>query len=150
LKSSPSRNNYLLPAALLLIMLMGCGFKGNPAPYSMPPVEKQVIEGLEAFSTEKAVKLQWRLNDKNEIINSIDIERSEAGTPGNECKNCPRTFTKIGRISVKAETTAEKKPEMLSFTDINVERGKIYGYRLLLCEGNGNCSEASTIEVNFK
>lgn len=146
MKNNPSRNNYLLPAALLLIMLMSCGFKGNPAPYSVPPV----IKSLEAFSTEKAVRLQWRLNDKSGRINSIAIERSEAGTPGNECKNCPRTFTKIGQVSVKDETTAKKEPGILSFTDVNVERGKIYGYRLMLCEGNGNCSEASTIEVNFK
>jgi hypothetical protein len=148
LKKSPVKNSLLI--TMLLIILTGCGFKGNPAPYPVMPDRKPVIKNMEALSTEKTVVLKWNFQDKNGLINYIRIERSEVGTPGNECKDCPRTFAGIGQIPLKAGMPVDKEQRALSFTDSNVVKGKIYNYRIMLCEENGNCSEASTAEINFK
>jgi hypothetical protein len=141
-------NSFLI--ILLLIILSGCGFKGNPSPYPAITDRKPVIKNMEALLSGEAVILKWNFEDKNGLINYIAIERSEAGTLGNECKNCPRTYTRIGKIPVKAGMPADKEQSVPSFTDNKVEKGKIYNYRLMLCEENENCSEASTAEINFK
>ena len=47
--------------------------------------------------------------DKNGLINSIIIEKSEVGSAGNECKDCPRTFERIGQIPVKGTSAGGQK-----------------------------------------
>ncbi len=141
-------NSFLI--ILLLIILSGCGFKGNPSPYPVITDRKPVIKNMEALLSGEAVILKWNFQDKNRLIKYIGIERSEAGTLGNECKNCPRTYTRIGQVPVKAGMPVDEGPRALSFEDNKVKKGKIYNYRLMLCEENENCSEASTAEINFK
>jgi hypothetical protein len=148
LKNIPAKNSVIVIA--MVIVFTGCGFKGNPAPYPALPDRKPVTKNMEAFSTREAVVLKWNFQDKDGLISYIGVEKSEFGTPGNECKNCPRTFTRIGQIAVKAGMPADKEQRALTFTDTDVVREKIYSYRLMLCEENGNCSEASTVEINFK
>jgi hypothetical protein len=133
---------------LLLGMLTGCGFKSNPIPY--PVDARPVIKNMEALIIGETVVLKWNFQDRNGLINYIGIERSELGTVGNECKNCPRTYARIGQINVKEGKPADKEQKVLSFTDSKAEKGKTYNYRLMLCEENRNCSEASTAEINFK
>lgn len=145
----PVKNSFLI--IVLLVVLTGCGFKANPVPYPLITVQKPVTENMEAVSVGDEVVLKWNFEDKNGAIDFIRIERSEVGTPGNECKDCPRTFTGIGQIKVREEKTIDKEQQRaLSFTDTKAVKGNIYNYRLMLCEENGNCSEASTAEINFK
>jgi len=132
------------------MILAGCGFKSNPIPYPAMPDIKPVTSNMEALSLGETVVLNWNFQDKSGLINQINIERSEVGSIGNECKDCPRTFTRIGRINVKEGKPADKEKRALSYTDVKAQKGKIYNYRLMLCEGNGNCSEASTAEINYK
>ena len=149
MKKSPAKNSFLV--IVLFIILSACGLKGNPVPYPAIPDKKPVINNMEALLTEEAVVLKWNFQDKTGLISYIGIERSEVGTIGNECKDCPRTFARIGQIPVKTGMFADNKEQRaLSFTDVNVEKGKIYNYRLMLCEENGNCSEASAVEINCK
>jgi hypothetical protein len=148
LKKNPLKNSFSI--IILLIIFAGCGFKSNPVPYPPMPDGKPVIENMEALALGKEVVLKWIFLNKNGLINFIGIERSEVGTPGNECKTCPRTYTRIGQISVKEGKPADKERKALSFTDTKAEKGKIYNYRLMLCEENRNCSEASMVEINFK
>jgi hypothetical protein len=148
LKKNPAKNSF--PIVVLLIILTGCGFKSNPVPFPAMPGSKPVIENMEALSIGETVVLKWNLQDKSGLVKIIGIERSQAGTPGNECKDCPRTFARIGQVPVKVEGAADKEQKALSFTDANAVKGNIYSYRLMLCEENGNCSEASTAEINFK
>ncbi|PKN77057.1 MAG: hypothetical protein CVU52_02145 [Deltaproteobacteria bacterium HGW-Deltaproteobacteria-10] len=147
MKKNLARNSLII---IMLGVLSACGFKGNPAPYPAMSDSKPAIQKMEAISSGEAIVLQWDFQDKKGLISYIDIERSETGTPGNECKGCPRTYTKIGRISVKSSRPADKEQRTLSFTDTNAIKEKIYNYRLLLCEENGNCSESSTVDINFK
>ncbi len=83
------------------------------------------------------------------MINNISIEKSEVGSAGNECKDCPRTFERIGQYLSRRSVPEDKKIKTFNFTDNKVERGKTYNYRLMLCDDGGLCREASGVEVNF-
>jgi hypothetical protein len=144
----PAKNSFFI--VLLLIILASCGFKSNPVPYPATPDRKPITTNMEALSVGDTVVLKWNFQDKRGLINHINIERSEVGAIGNECKDCPRTFTGIGQINVKEGMPADKEQRALSYTDAKAQKGKIYNYRLMLCEENRNCSEASTTEINFR
>ena len=148
MKIIPAKNSFLI--ILLFIVLTGCGLKGNPVPYPAQPEKRPAIKNMEALSTEEAVVLKWNFQDEKGLIKYIGIERSEFGTPGNECKDCPRIFIRIGQVLVKEMMAADKEQRAFSFTDTNVVKNSVYNYRLMLCEDNGNCQEASTVEINYK
>jgi hypothetical protein len=148
LRKFPAKNSFSIVA--LLFILTGCGLKGNPVLYPVMPDTIPVIENMEALSMGDDVVLKWNFRDKKGLISYIKIERSEIGTIGNECKDCPRTFTGIGQITVKEGKSTDKEQRGLSFTDAKAIKGNIYNYRLMLCEENGNCSESATAEINFK
>jgi hypothetical protein len=147
LKKTRVENSFLI---IVLIVLAGCGFKGNPAPYPAMPDKKPAVKNMQALPGGESVLIKWNFQDKNGLISYIGIEKSEAGQPGNECKDCPRIYTRIGQIQLKAGMAANKDQSELSFTDSQAVKGKIYNYRLMLCEENGNCAEASTAEINFQ
>jgi len=134
---------------LTLILFTGCGLKGNPVSLSTVPDNRQIVQNMKAVSSGDAVKLQWDFYDKDVKINYIAIERSEAGSAGNECKDCPRTFERIGLVPIKGIRTENKKSNTLSFTDKKVVRGKIYNYHLMLCDDSGICLQGSTTEIKF-
>jgi hypothetical protein len=127
----------------------GCGLKGNPVPLSVASDHRQIVQNVKAVSSGDAVILKWDFYDKDEKINYINVERSEFGSAGNECKNCPRTFENVGLVPVK-EMRLEKKTSSLSFTDKKIVQGKIYNYRLMLCDDSGVCLEGAVTEINLK
>jgi hypothetical protein len=141
---------YSFLVIVIFIITAGCGLKGNPVPYPTQLKSKPVIKNMEALFAADSVVLKWNLQDKDELADYMDIERSEVGTPGNECKDCPRAYGKIGQISVRGAMSADKENRALSFTDNKVVKGKIYNYRLILCDDKRFCSEASAIEINYK
>ena len=94
--------------------------------------------------------MKWDFYDKDAKISFIAIEKSEVGSAGNECKDCPRTFERIGHVPVKGIRLENKESNTLSFTDKKVVKGKIYNYRLILCDDAGICLEESAAEINFK
>jgi predicted small lipoprotein YifL len=147
LKKNWVENSFLI---MLLISLSGCGFKGNPAPYPAMPDDKPLVKNMQALPGGDAVLIKWIFQDKKGLINHIIIESSQAGQPGQECKNCPRIYAKIGQIQTKEGTAANRDQRELSFSDTSAVKGKIYIYRLMLCEENGNCSESSAAEINFQ
>ena len=111
---------------------------------------RQMVQNMKAVSSGDAVILKWDFYDKDEKINYIAIERSEVGSAGNECKDCPRTFERVGIVPVKEMRLENKKTSILSFTDKKVVQGKIYNYRLMLCDNSSVCLEGSLAEINFK
>jgi hypothetical protein len=148
LKKSPVIVNSFVLAFIALIT--GCGLKGNPVPYSSAAVSKPIVRNLEIVAADNSIMLKWNFQDNNRLIKYIGIERSEVGTPGNECKDCPRTFERIGQVSLKETIAADKEQNTYNYTDKTVSNGKIYNYRLMLCEDNGNCSQAANGEINYK
>jgi hypothetical protein len=144
---------------MMFINFTGCGIKGNPVMPSRVPDHGQIVQNLQAVSSGDAVILNWDFfYGKDLKINYIAIEKSEVGSAGNECKTCPRTFKRIGRVPVKPvkpakpakEDGREKEYSSLSFKDKEVVRGKIYNYRLMLCDGYNVCLESSRAEIDFK
>ncbi len=134
---------------MTVIFFTGCGLKGNPVFLSAASDHRQSVQNMKAVSSGDAVILKWDYYDKDVKINYIAIERSEVGSAGNECKDCPRTFERIGQVSVKGIILKNKESNILSFTDKKVIRGKIYNYRLMLCDDSGICLEGSSTEIKF-
>ena len=142
---------YSIFACLMtLIIFTGCGLKGNPVSLSAVSDHRQMVQNMKAVSSGEAVILTWDFYDKDTKINYIAIERSEVGSAGNECKDCPRTFERVGLVPVKRVMPENKESNILSFTDKKVIQGKIYDYRLMFCDDFGMCLEGSTIEIIFK
>jgi hypothetical protein len=96
------------------------------------------------------VILSWNFYGKGSKINYIAIEKSELGSAGNECRDCPRTFERIGQVSVKEIKQENNEYSNLNFTDKEVVNGKTYNYRLLICDDFNICRESSAMDVNFK
>jgi hypothetical protein len=146
LKKTPLRSSILL---LLIILTAGCGLKGNPVSSSTMTGGKPVIRKMEAVSAADAVVLKWDFRNNDGSIQYIYIERSENGTPGNECSDCPRRFERTGQITIEGISPADKETTF-SFADKKAVKGKIYTYRLQLCANNGNCSDSAPVEINYQ
>ncbi len=134
---------------MMLILITGCGLKGNPVSLSAVSDHRQIVQNMKAISSGETVILKWDFYDTDAKINYINIERSEVGSAGNECKDCPRTFERIGQIMVRG-MTENKEPNIHSFTDKKVVKQKIYNYRLMLCDSSGVCLDGAATEINFK
>ena len=119
-------------------------------PYQSMPDKRPIVKNMKAISSDEAVILKWNFQDKDGKINYINIEKSEVGSTGNECKDCPRTFERISQMQIKGIILDNKESSTLSFTDKKVVKGRIYNYRLILCDDSGICLEASAAEINFK
>ncbi len=70
-------------------------------PYLQCRIIDQIVQNMKAVSSDDAVILKWNFYDKDAKINYIAIEKSEVGSAGNECKDCPRTFERIGQVPIK-------------------------------------------------
>jgi hypothetical protein len=140
---------------MMFFFLTGCGIKGNPVTPSRVQDHGQIVQNMEAVSSGNAVILKWDFYDKDPKVTSIAIEKSEVGSPGNECRDCPRTFKRIGQVPVGpakslSDNGQKKEYISLSFEDKEVEQGKTYNYRLMLCDDSNGCLESSAAEINFK
>jgi hypothetical protein len=135
-----------LLACLLILTFTGCGIKGNPVILSNVPDYGLIVKNFRADSLSNQVTLKWDFYDRENKIDHIVIEKSEVGSAGNECKDCPRTFERIGQMLVK---DVRGKNKRFSFSDKKVIHGKTYDYRLMLCDDSNICYEGSTIEINI-
>lgn len=133
----------------MLIGFAGCGIKGNPVRSSAPD-PAQIVQNIKAVSSGDAVILKWDFYDKDFRIDYIAIEKSEVGSAGNECKDCPRAFERAGLVPVNKAAQKNKEYNSLSFSDKKVVRGKTYNYRLMLCDDFNTCYESAAAEINFK
>jgi hypothetical protein len=132
---------------ILLVMMAGCGYKGNPVSYVMVVQDKKpIIKNMETLAVGEVISLKWNFQDKSGIICYIKIERSDTV----QCKGCPQIFTGIGQVTVKEGKPVGNEQMALNFVDSQVVKGHIYNYHLMLCEENMNCSEAAKMEINFK
>jgi hypothetical protein len=134
---------------VLLAVVIGCGLKANPEPVWSIADYKQIVKDMQVVASDDAIILKWNFRDMNSKVNYINIEKSEVGTPGNECKDCPRTFERISQMQIKGVIADSKVTNALSYTDKKVVKGRIYNYRLILCDDAGICHEASAAEINY-
>jgi hypothetical protein len=135
---------------MLALVLNGCGLKANPVPVRSVPDYRMMVKDLQALASDEAVIVKWNFHDIDGKIDYINIEKSEVGTAGNECKDCPRTFERVGQMQIQEVISDKRVSSALSYTDKKVVKGRIYNYRLILCENDGICQEASMAEINYK
>ena len=143
-------HNSLIVCLVLLIVISGCGLKANPSPTQRIIDYRLIVKDMQAIQSDEVVTLKWNFQDTDGKINYINIEKSEVGTAGNECKDCPRTFERISQMQIKGIVLDNKVSSVLSYIDTKVVKGKIYNYRLILCDDAGYCQEASAAEINYK
>ena len=142
--------NSVFVCLVLLFVIIGCGLKSNPQAMRSIPDYRLIVKDMQAIPGDDAVMLKWNFQDRDGKINYINIEKSEVGSAGNECKDCPRTFDRINLMQIKGIILDNKVPSILSYTDKEVVKGKIYNYRLILCDDAGVCKEASAAEIDYK
>ncbi len=123
----------------MILLAAGCGLKGNPVSQKTDVGLTQERPELTATVRGDAVSLTWQ-NKKQDDLHA-NLEKSELGTTGNICRDCPRTYTRIAQLPSKNAS---------SFLDQSVEKGKSYSYRLGLCDEAGNCLQSQIVEIDFK
>lgn len=137
-----SAKDKLLVGLVLLLLTTGCGLKANPVlPKAIVSQEKSALQ-FSVSSNGDTIALIWQLPGKD-APSHLNIEKSTLGSPGNQCRDCPRTFEIIGRLPV------EKDKNEYRFVDERVVKGNIYSYRLQLCDESGVCRESQTVETEF-
>ena len=144
------RKSSLFVCLALVVVISGCGLKANPVPIKSIIDYRLIVKDMQAMPSDEAVILKWNFQDISGKIKYINIEKSEVGSAGNECKDCPRTFESISQIKIKENILDNKVSNALSYTDKKVVKGKIYNYRLSLCDDADICLETSAVEVNYK
>lgn len=149
MKRAQGKNSAFV-CLVLLVVISGCGLKANPEPRRSITDYKLIVKDMQAIPSDESVILKWNFQDRDGKINYINIEKSEVGTAGNDCKDCPRTFERISQMQIKEIILDNKVPSILSYIDKKVVKGKIYNYRLILCDDAGICLEASAAEINYK
>lgn len=127
----------------------GCGVKGNPVTLSNIPSNERMVQNLKAVVSDNAVVLKCNYI-KESMKSYIAVERSELGSDGNECRDCPRAYERIGEIALKENKNNNQEYGIFNYSDKNVTKGKTYSYRLLLCSDVQDCSESNVAQIKFK
>ncbi len=144
-----AKQNKFLISLLLVLFAVGCGIKSDPVPLVSMIDYRQMISNVNASVQDNSVVMTWQLNDKRSAIKNIYVERSEVGGPGNECVGCPLKYERIGQKEIIPSLLKSAQIKNQSFTDTNVEQGKTYNYRLILCDDAGVCQEKSGAQIKF-
>ena len=144
-----AKQNKFLISLLLVLFAVGCGIKSDPVPLVSMIDYRQMISNVNASVQDNSVVMTWQINDKRSAIKNIYVERSEVGGPGNECVGCPQKYERIGQKEIIPSLLKSAQIKNQSFTDTNVEQGKTYNYRLILCDDAGVCQEKSGAQIKF-
>ena len=134
-----SFGNKIILGLMIILMAAGCGLKANPSPVvsKEDPEQKNIKLGI--VYQDDAIILTWPAVKR--AYRHIIVEKSELGSAGNVCKDCPRTFTGIADLPAGNENR---------YVDRLVEKNKSYSYRLKMCEDSGYCWQSQIVETDIK
>jgi hypothetical protein len=135
----------VLVSSLFLFMgyFAGCGKKADPQPfYSSPP---KAISDLSVKAGDEGVDLRWNIPYAKEGIQNYKVLRSELSQEEPICKDCPRELTAIADISTRDPLLIKVGDNVVSYRDSRVRANYIYTYRVIACDMNEVCGEASNI-----
>ena len=122
----------------------GCGKKGDPRPPGISP--PQAISDLRASFTKGGVILRWSVPEVKSGIKNFKIQRSGLAVEGSVCPDCPHEYNIIEDIPVNDPVLTREAGNFVSYLDSRINAGYIYTYRIIACDVNGLCSEASNIQ----
>ena len=137
----------LLAAVSVAGVLVHCGKKGDPV---LPTAQRPgAISDLTAVSDNGSILLQWTISGKKTDDAIFKILRSSLEIEGDECPGCPRTYYLIAERKFQDKTLVWKSDRVVIFRDNETREGRLYTYKIVICDASGICSDESNI-AEFK
>jgi hypothetical protein len=132
-----------LGVALILIMFLvqGCGLKANPAPRWIQPLK--LVTDIRLQEEAGGIFIQWRIPEQSLPLTQFQITRSESGTQGQSCPDCPQGEVRIADLMSGEQKLVIVGARVFGYQDTDVKPGRLYRYRVVGCDRTGSCSEAS-------
>ncbi|MDI6777466.1 MAG: hypothetical protein QMD03_09605 [Syntrophales bacterium] len=127
---------------LLVAVFQGCGKKGDPIPDKV--LLPKAISDLEAQRSEEGIVLRWSVEGYGTLA-GFKITRSEVGEVSRSCPGCPQEYILLADLSLPDQKLTKEGNGTFSYIDSAIEPGRLYAYRVIVCNTSGGCSEASNI-----
>jgi hypothetical protein len=136
---------FVLVFSLLLFTegFVGCGKKADPKPFFVSP--PKTISDLSVRAADAGIVLQWTIPYAKEGVQNYKIMRNELSKEEPFCKDCPRELTVIADISSPDPLLLKVGENIVSYRDSRVKADYIYTYRVIACDVNEQCGEASNV-----
>ena len=134
-----SVGNNIVFLITIIMLIAGCGLKGNPVSVTSMVNQTRDEQGLTANFRNGAVELTWPSPKEN--YSHVKVEKSDLGPTNSVCKDCPSIYKDIADLTLTKEGR---------FVDGNVVKGNSYIYRLSLCDEAGACRSSQTSRVDIK
>lgn len=132
-----------------LFLFQACGKKGNPVPPRLVP--PQAVTDLRVFPEKGFIRLSWTLPDGRTDIARIKILRSDLEIAGDDCPGCPRLYATVEELSPRDSRIAPEGERGLRYLDEGLKPGRLYTYKVVLCDAFGYCSrDSNAAETKMK
>ncbi|PKN35086.1 MAG: hypothetical protein CVU61_05305 [Deltaproteobacteria bacterium HGW-Deltaproteobacteria-19] len=142
-----------LAIILVLVLLFaaawtGCGKKGDPLPPDM--VLPVAAHDLRVLRQAEGVRISWVLPEKERNLHRVVIQRSEFETMLDRCPECPQEYRILADLQLGDPRLDRTGGREMAYMDMDVRSGRLYMYRILVCNSGGACSDASLpAEIKF-
>lgn len=136
---------FVLVSSLLLFMggFAGCGKKADPKPFFVSP--PKTISDLTLRFDDAGVVLQWTVPYAKEGVQNYKILRNELSKEEPFCKDCPRELTVIADVSSRDPLLLKVGENIVGYRDSRVRANYLYTYRVIACDMNEQCGDASNV-----
>ncbi|NPU84033.1 MAG: hypothetical protein HPY65_06050 [Syntrophaceae bacterium] len=139
----------ILVLSLLIVAVgTGCGKKGDPLPPDvvLPAAAHDLRIGKDAES----IRVSWLLPERERDIRRIVIQRSEFQTVLDRCPDCPQDFRILADLPPGDPRFDRTEGRGMAYLDRDIRSGRLYMYRIIVCNGGGACSDPSmTVELKY-
>jgi len=133
---------------LLAAFPAGCGKKGDPLPPDV--VVPAAAYDLRLEKASEGVRISWTLPEKERDLKRVVLQRSEFETVLDRCPECPQNFRILADLRPDDPELVRTGTTGMSYLDRDVGTGRLYLYRVLVCNGGGACSDPSAAaEVKY-
>jgi len=138
---SADRLRALLLALLLAAAWTGCGKKGDPLPPDL--VLPSAVYELRVERVADGVRVAWTLPEGERDLRRFIVQRSEFETLLDRCPDCPREYRMLADLRAGDPRLLRTGERGMAYLDRDVRTGRLYLYRILVCNGGGACSDPS-------
>lgn len=140
------KNNFatavaIISVACVVILLAGCGKKGDPiCPTEPPPF---AVSSVAVEDTGGLIRATWHVSGDASALRRIRIFRSDVAVDGSTCPGCPREYRSIADMLGDDVSVVRSGDDVYSFVDTSAKEGFIYSYRVAACSEDGRCATSS-------